>query len=50
MFKRIKSEFQCLKRKGRKFNLKKDKVGIPMFERIRWEFQCLKELGANASV
>ena len=39
---RIRSKFQCLKRLGQYFKVKKDKVKIPMFLRRRPKFQCLE--------
>ena len=35
VFKRIGKEFECLKGKGRKSNVKKDRVGILIFKRKR---------------
>ena len=42
MFKRIRSEFQCLEGQDKNSNVWKDKVRIPMFGKIRPEFQCLE--------
>ena len=38
------------KRIGRKSNVKKDTVGVPMFKRIGYEFQYLKGKGRNSNV
>ena len=50
MFKRIRSEFQCLEGQDKNSNVWKDKVRIPMFGKIRPEFQCLEGQGQNSSV
>ena len=40
MLGRIGSEFQCLTKYGQNFNVRKDKIRIPMFNKIGPEFQC----------
>ena len=38
MFGRIRSELQCLERKGPNSNVSRDKARIPMFGQLRPEF------------
>ena len=45
MFRRTRSEFQCLEGLGQNSNVWKDRAKIPEFERIRedtGEFQCME--------
>ena len=50
MFRRIRSEFQCLEREVRIPMFGNIKVRIPMFGRIRSEFQGVERKGLNFNV
>ena len=50
MFERIRPEYQCLKAKGRNFNVNKTKARIEMFERMGPEYQCLKGMDWNSNL
>ena len=40
MLERVRSQCQCLQKKGQNSNVRKDKITMPMFTKIEPEFQC----------